>query len=113
MSENQWKCISCSKPVTEGQLFTFVKGGPIHWSCMVGKIKEKLGGNLPADVVALLDLNRHIHEGILVAKDAEAISSEDAKAIIMARRKTLEGEAAKMNNDLFRLIETKYQVKVF
>ncbi len=80
---------------------------------MVGKIKEKLGGNLPADVVALLDLNRHIHEGILVAKDAEAISSEDAKAIIMARRKTLEGEAAKMNNDLFRLIETKYQVKVF
>jgi hypothetical protein len=97
----------------EGQLFTFVKGGPIHWSCMVGKIKERLGNNLPVDVVALLDLNRHIHEGILVAKDAEAISSEDARAIITARRKALEGEAAKMNNDLFRLIETKYQIRVF
>ncbi len=29
---------------------------------------------MPADVMALLEVNRHIHEGILVAKDAEAIS---------------------------------------
>lgn len=64
--------------------------------------------------MALLEVNRHIHEGILVAKDAEAISGgEEARSVVMARRKALEGEAAKMNNDLFRIIETKYQVKVF
>ena len=111
--DSQWKCITCGKPVVEGQLFTFVKGGPIHWGCMVNKIKEKMGGSVPADVMAMLEVNRHIHEGILVAKDAEAISGEEVRSIVMARRKALEGEAAKMNNDLFRIIETKYQVKVF
>ncbi|ABW01133.1 DUF2175 domain-containing protein [Caldivirga maquilingensis] len=109
----EWKCMVCGGNVVDGQLFTFIKGGPIHWSCLVKAINDKFNGKVPSDVLAILTINRHIHEGIVLAKESEQVISDDSvKQVISSRRKLLEGEAAKLNVDMLKLIESKYGVNI-
>lgn len=109
----EWKCIVCNGSVVDGQLFTFIKGGPIHWSCLVKVINDKFNGRVPSDVLAVLTINRHIHEGIVVAKESEQMTSDESiRQAISSRRKLLEGEAAKLNVDMLKLIESKYGISI-
>lgn len=79
----------------EGQVFTFVRKGPVHWECL----ERELAGQAyrDADLAALLQFDRVVHEAIVAAKFAEYVAQgEEARRQIAEARRQLEALAAKL-----------------
>ena len=96
-----WTCYYCGQTIVEGQKLTFTKRGPVHWECFRVEVSEKFGGRIPEDVEVLMELVDLLNEGIVKLKELgyRAWSSEVRQAV-EARRKVLEGEAARAMSEL-------------
>ncbi len=94
----KWKCAQCGGEIIEGQIFTFYSKGAIHWECLERELADKLYKDV--DLAALLRIDRHIHEGIVLAKQMEHIASDRVRSRIVEIRKQLEALAAKLTNEI-------------
>ncbi len=105
MSRKVWKCYRCGEEIVEGMKFTFTRQGPIHWECFRAEVRDKFNGSIPEDVNVILELLDYFADGIVKIKEFEArASSNDLRQALMAKRKVIEGEMAKLMSDLNRIL---------
>ncbi len=105
MGRKVWKCYRCGEEIIEGMKFTFTKFGPVHWECFRAEVRDKFNGNIPEDINVMLELLNYYADGIVKIKEFEArASSDDLRQGLMARRKVIEGEMAKLMSELNRAL---------
>ncbi|ADN49479.1 DUF2175 domain-containing protein [Vulcanisaeta distributa] len=105
MSRKIWKCYRCGEEVVEGMKFTFTKQGPIHWECFRAEVRDRFNGSIPEDVNIMLELLDYLADGIVKIKELETrASSDELRQVLMARRKIIEGEMAKLMSELNKVL---------
>ncbi|MFB6471110.1 MAG: DUF2175 family protein [Vulcanisaeta sp. AZ3] len=86
-------------------MFTFTNKGPVHVSCLRKVLAPKLYMNNTG--AAIFELMTFANEGIIKVKNVrELIDDEDTRKLINDFRKTLEGFAAKLTNELVKHIDS-------
>ncbi len=91
----KWKCFFCEGEIVEGQLFTFISRGAVHWECFMSLVEDKLG--VDNRHLILLELDKYLHEGIVKMKELEyRARDEETRQLLREMRKLLEGQSARV-----------------